>query len=165
MSSGIADIKTAINANKQLEEKVDVSALAAYRATVEALTELNMSITGQYQDGTSVGMKAKSDTDTVWIEITSISTVSCMVAVRVGVFANESPRARAILAAIVKNLPHESTTSEMQPVQDNLKQTDNFNADTLRQPLQNENDGSSADTPSEELKPLPQEIVTEKSLL
>jgi len=165
MSSDIADIKTVINANKQLEEKVDVPALEAYKATVAALTELNMSITGQYQDGTSMGMKSKSDSDTVWIEITSISTVSCMVAVRVGVFANESPRARAILAAILKNLPNESTASEMQPVQDNLKQTDNFTTDTLQQPLQNENDRSSADTPSEELKPLPQEIVTEKSLL
>jgi hypothetical protein len=166
MSSGIADIKTAINADKQLEEKVDVSALAAYEATIAALTELNMSITGQYQDGTSVGIKSKSDSDTVWIEITSISTVSCMVAVRVGVFANESPRARAILSAILKNLPNASTASEMQPIQDNnLKQTDNFTTDTLQQTLQNENDTSSADTPSEELKPLPQEIVTEKSLL
>ncbi len=165
MSSGVADIKTAINADKQLEEKVNVSALAAYEATVATLTELNMSITGQYQDGTSVGIKSKSDSDTVWIEITSISTESCMVAVRVGVFANESPRARAILAAILTNLPNASTASEMQPVQDNLKQTDNFTTDTLQQPVQNENDTSSADTPSEELKPLPQEIVTEKSLL
>jgi hypothetical protein len=166
MSSGIADMNTAINANKQIEENVNVSALAAYKAAVAALTELNMSITGQYQDGTSVGMKSKfADSDTVWIEITSISTVSCMVAVRVGVFANEHARARAILAAIVKNLPNESTESEMQPVQDKLKQTDNVTTDTLQQPLQNENDGSSADTPSEELKPLPQEIVTEKSLL
>jgi hypothetical protein len=65
----------------------------------------------------------------------------------------------------MKNLPSASTASEMQPAQDNSKQTDNFTTDTLHQPLQNENDGSSADTPSEELKPLPQEIVTEKSLL
>jgi hypothetical protein len=165
-NSGVADIRTSINANKQLEETVSASALTAYKATVAALTELNMSITGQYQDGTSVGMKSKfADSDTVWIEITSISAVSCMVAVRVGVFANESLRARAILTAILKNLPNDSTASEMQSVTDNLKQSDNFTTDTFRQPVQSEDDNSSVDTRVEELKPRPQEVVTEKSLL
>jgi hypothetical protein len=164
-TGGGADVGTIINANKQLEKTVDVSALAAYKATVAAIRELNMSITGEYRDGKSVEMKSKfPDSEIAWVEITSLSAVSCKVIVRVGVFADES-RSRSLLTTIMKNLPNESTASEMQPVNDKLKQSEDVSAGTLQQPVKSEEDKSAVDTQAEGLKPMPQEIVTEKSLL
>jgi hypothetical protein len=164
-TGGGADVGTIVNANKQLEKTVDVSALAAYKATVAAIRELNMSITGEYRDGKSVEMKSKfPDSEIAWVEITSISAVSCKVIVRVGVFADES-RSRSLLTTIMKNLPNESTASEIQPVNDKLKQSEDVSAGTLQQPVKSEEDKSAVDTQAERLKPMPQEIVTEKSLL
>ena len=43
-NGGVADVGRIIHANQQLDETVAVSALAAYKATVAAIQELNMSI-------------------------------------------------------------------------------------------------------------------------
>ena len=164
-TGGGTDVGAVINANKQLEKTVEVSALAAYNATVAALRELNMSITGEYRDGTSVEMRSKfADNKTAWVEIISISTVSCKIIVRVDVFADES-RSRSLLTTIMKNLPNESTASDMQPVNDKLRQSENVSAETFQPPVKNGEDESAVDTKAEDLKPRPKEIVTEKSLL
>jgi hypothetical protein len=159
------DVGKIFNANKQIEKTVSVSASAAYNATVAALRELNLSITGEYGDGASVEIKSKfADNNVAWVEITSISAVSCRVTVSVDVFADES-RSRSILTSILKNLPNESTASELPQTKENLKQPKNSKADTFQQPAQNEDDSSAVDRQPEELQPLPKEVVTEKSLL
>jgi hypothetical protein len=164
-NGGVADVGRIIHANQQLDETVAVSALAAYKATVAAIQELNMSITAAYGDGTSVEMKTKfADNDIAFVEITPISAASCKVTVSVDRFTNES-RSRAILTAILKNLPNESSASELPPIKDNLKESGNLATDTVQQPAQTEGDRSTVDTQPGQLKPLPKEIVTEKSLL
>jgi hypothetical protein len=163
-TGGSVDLGTPVNANKQQEKIVAVSTLAAYKAAVEALRELNMSITGEYADGASAEMKSKSaDNEIVWVKITSISAVSCKVTVSVDVFATES-RSRSILTSILKNLPDESTASQVRQIKDNLKQPENITAGTFQQPVQNEDDKSPVDMQQDELKPMPKEVVTEKSL-
>ena len=162
---GGVDVGRIINPNKQLEETVAVSTLSAYKATVVALRELNMSVIAGYGDGTSVQMKSKSaDNEIAWIEITSITSRSCKVAVSVDVFSDES-RSRSILTSIMKNLPDESAASESRQIKDNLKQPENLTTGTFQQPVQNEEEWSTVDTHPEELKQLPKEVVTEKSLL
>ena len=162
--SGV-DVGRIINVNNQLEETVAVSTLSAYKATVAALRELNMSIIAGYGDGTSVEMKSKSaDNAIAWIEITSITALSCKVTVSVDVYSDES-RSRSILTAIMKNLPAESAASELHQIKDNLKQPENLTTGTFQQPVQNEEEWSTLDTHPEELKQLPKEDVTEKSLL
>jgi hypothetical protein len=164
-TGGVVDVGRILNTNKQLEETVAVSTLAAYKATVAALRELNMSITAEYGDGTSVELRSKSvDNEMAWIEITSISAVSCKVTVSVDVFADES-RSRSILTYILKNLSDKSTASELHQIKDNMKQSENQTTGTFQQPAQNDEEWSTGDTHSEELKPLPKEVVTEKSLL
>ena len=162
--SGV-DVGRIINVNNQLEETVAVSTLSAYKATVAALRELNMSIIAGYGEGTSVEMKSKSaDNAIAWIEITSITALSCKVTVSVDVYSDES-RSRSILTAIMKNLPAESAASELHQIKDNLKQPENLTTGTFQQPVQNEEEWSTLDTHPEELKQLPKEDITEKSLL
>ena len=162
--SGV-DVGRIINVNNQLEETVAVSTLSVYKATVAALRELNMSIIAGYGDGTSVEMKSKSaDNAIAWIEITSITALSCKVTVSVDVYSDES-RSRSILTAIMKNLPAESAASELHQIKDNLKQPENLTTGTFQQPVQNEEEWSTLDTHPEELKQLPKEDITEKSLL
>ena len=162
--SGV-DVGRIINVNNQLEETVAVSTLSAYKATVAALRELNMSIIAGFGDGTSVEMKSKSaDNAIAWIEITSITALSCKVTVSVDVYSGESS-SRSILTAIMKNLPAESAASELHQIKDNLKQPENLTTGTFQQPVQNEEEWSTLDTHPEELKQLPKEDITEKSLL
>ena len=162
--SGV-DVGRIINVNNQLEETVAVSTLSAYKATVAALRELNMSIIAGYGEGTSVEMKSKSaDNAIAWIEITSITALSCKVTVSVDVYSDES-RSRSILTAIMKNLPAESAASELHQIKDNLKQPENLTTGTFQQPVQNEEEWSTLDTHPEELKQMPKEDITEKSLL
>jgi len=164
-TGGGTDIGTVINANKQVVKTLEVSAFSAYKATVAALRELNMSITGEYQTGTSMEMKSKfPDSEIAWIEIISISPVSCKITVRVGVFANES-RSRSLLTAILNNLPNESAASEMQPLKNKLHESENISPGSFQQPMQNDEDQSTVDKKADELKPLPKDVVTEKSLL
>jgi len=164
-TGGGVDVGRIINVNNQLEETVAVSTLSVYKATVAALRELNMSIIAGYGDGTSVEMKSKSaDNAIAWIEITSITALSCKVTVSVDVYSDES-RSRSILTAIMKNLPAESAASELHQIKDNLKQPENLTTGTFQQPVQKEEEWSTRDTHPEELKQLPKEDVTEKSLL
>jgi len=164
MGGGV-DVERIINVNKQLEETVAGSTLSAYKATVAALRELNMSIIAGYGDGTSVEMKSKSaDNAIAWIEITSVTALSCKVTVSVDAYSDES-RSRSILTAIMKNLPDESAATELHQIKDNLRQTETPTTDTFQQPVQNEEEWSKLDTHPEELKQLPKEDVTEKSLL
>ena len=159
------DVGKIINVNKQLEETVAVSTLSAYKATVAALRELNMSVIAGYGDGTSVEMKSKTaDNKIAWIEITSVTALSCKVTVSVDVYSDES-RSRAILTSIMKNLPYESSVSELGQINDNLKQPEVLTTGNSQQPVQNEEEWSTVDTHPEELKQLPKEVVTEKSLL
>jgi len=130
---------------------------------VAALRELNMSIIAGYGDGTSVEMKSKSaDNAIAWIEITSITALSCKVTVSVDVYSDES-RSRSILTAIMKNLPAESAGLRTAPIKDNLKQPENLTHRYFQQPVQKEEEWSTRDTHPEELKQLPKEDVTEKS--
>jgi len=164
-TGGVVDVGRITNTNRQLEETAAVSTLAAYKATVAALRELDMSITALYGDGTSVEMKSRAaDNEMAWIKITSISAVSCKVTVSVDVFADES-RSRSILTAIMKNLPNESAASEFHQIKNNLNQPENLTTGTFQQPVQNEEEWSTVGTHPEELKPRPKEVVTEKSLL
>jgi hypothetical protein len=164
-TGGVADVGRIIHANKQIDETVAVSALAAYKATVAALWELNMSIAAAYGDGTSVQMKTKfADNEIAFVEIIPISAASCKVTISVDRFTDES-RLRSILAAIVKNLPNESTASDLHPIKDNLKESGNVATGAVQQPAKDEGDRSTVDTQPDQLKPLPKEIVTEKSLL
>lgn len=164
-TDGGVDIGTLINANKRLDETLPVSTLTAYNATIAALRELNMSITSLYDYGSSVEIKSRfTDNEIAWIEITPINTGSCKVAVIVDVLANES-RPRSLLTYILKNLPTESASSELQKVKEKPSHPENRPAGSFEQPAQNVEDGSTVDRQPETLKPLPKEIVTEKSLL
>ena len=164
-TGGGVDFERILNVNQQLEETVAVSTHSAYKATVAALRELNMSIIAGYGDGTSVEMQSKSaDNAIAWIEITSITALSWEVTVSVDVYSDES-RSRSILTAIMKNLPAESVATELHQTKDNLKQPGTPTTGTFQQPVQNEEEWSTVDTHPEELKQLPKEVVTEKSLL
>ena len=164
MGGGV-DVGRILNVNKQLEETGAVSKLSAYKATVAALRELNMSIIAGYGDGTSVEMKSKSaDNAIAWIEITSVTALACKVTVSVDAYSDES-RSLSILTAIMKNLRDESAATELPQIKDNLKQPETQTIGTFQQPVQNEEEWSTLDTHPEELKQLPKEDVTEKSLL
>ena len=164
-TGGGVDVGRILNVNKQLEEMVAVSTLSAYKATVAALRELNMSIIAEYGDGTSVEMKSRSaDNAIAWIEITSVNALACKVTVSIDAYSDES-RSRSILTAIMKHLPDESAATELHQIKDNLKQAETQATGNFQQPVQNEEEWSTLDTHPEELNQLPKEDVTEKSLL
>ncbi len=154
------DIGSVVNANKQVEQRLSVPPITAYKASIAAFRELNMPIIAEYSDETSMGMKSRfSDNEVAWVDITPVSANSCRVTVSVDVFADES-RSRSILAAIDRNLPEGSTASELPQKTEQTKESDAAKSGSPQQPAQEQ-----SDVYPEQLKPLPKEEVTEKSLL
>jgi len=158
------DMGRIVNANKQVSENVSASMLEAYKATVAAFKELNMPITAEYSGSASMGMKSRlADDKVAWVEITSVSASVCRITVSVDVFADES-RSRTILSSILNNLSTGSALHYSPQRREDIKQPDSYNGDYMGQSEQNENTPS-LDTKPQQLKPLPKEDITEKSLL
>ncbi len=159
-SGGGVDIGSVVNANKQISKTVPVSSIDAYKAAVATLGQLNMPITAQYGDAKSMGMKSKfADNQVAWVDIRAINPTSCRITVSVDVFSDES-RSRSLLESILGNVPNASAESGSYQTQ--VKQPDSPAVGSFNQPSQ---DRSTSEEYPEQLKPLPKEVVTEKSLM
>jgi len=158
------DIGRIVNANKQVAENVSVSMLDAYKATVAAFKELGMPIIAEYGGGTSMGLKSRfADNNVAWVEIASVGAAVCRITVSVDVFADES-RSQTILASILNNLPGGSAMNEPPKIREEAKQKSTYGSGDFQQPQQKD-DSMPAETKPQQLKPLPKEDITEKSLL
>ncbi len=157
-ASSPVDLGTITNPNKAVEQTVNASTLSAYKATMAALGDLQMSLLGDYHSDSSVEIKSRfADNEVAWVEITSLGADSCRITVRVGILANES-RSRSVLSAIVNQIPNASAASNKRaPAELNR-------AASVRESQKYDNDQAD-DVQNGELKPLPKDDVGVKSLM
>jgi hypothetical protein len=102
---GAAGAGTVIYVKGQVEDNVNASTTAVYHAVIAALKELQMPVIGDEHDGLSVELKSRfADGKSAWIKVTSATTVSSKLAIRVGTFGDEN-RSRVLLTEIEKHLP------------------------------------------------------------
>ena len=102
---GAAGAGGAVYVKGKLSEDVNATASQVHDATVSALKELNLPIIEDTHDNLSAKMKSRfADGAEVWIDISSLSTESSQITVRVGVLGDEN-RSRQILDAVHKHLP------------------------------------------------------------